>query len=96
MVIHDLHVVGVTTAPHETDSPSVVDANAVLTFAVPVERFEAVARWSGQVAQVGGDIQLSQPALRHALETSKSWHALAGVKPLRFPRPEGLDHTCIL
>jgi hypothetical protein len=36
MIVRDLHVVGVAIPPDETDAPLVVDADAVLAFAVAV------------------------------------------------------------
>jgi len=96
MVVHDFYVVGVAIAPHKANPPPIVDANAVLPFAVPVQRFEAVARRRGEVAQVGGDIQLPKFALRHPLESPETPYAFASVQPFRSLRAKGLDHAGIL
>ena len=39
MIIHNFHVRSVSFFPHETDPPLMVDANAVLTFAVTFKFF---------------------------------------------------------
>jgi len=42
VAIDDLHVVGVTIGPSETDAPLVVDPDAVLAFAAALQGFEPV------------------------------------------------------
>jgi hypothetical protein len=50
VIIDDLHLVGIAVIPDEADAPLVVDADAVLSFAVALECFESVA---------GGDLRSS-------------------------------------
>ena len=45
MVGGDLDLVGIVVLPNETNAPLVVDTNAVLTFAVFLQRFQMVRWW---------------------------------------------------
>lgn len=42
MVVGDLDVVGITTLPYETDSPLLVDADAVLTFPAAAKSLQMI------------------------------------------------------
>ncbi len=79
MVIHYLHIVGIPVAPDKADAPLLVDANAMLPFSLAVERLQAVAWRRCQVAQLCGNVQLSQLALRHPLECPKPFDPLPGT-----------------
>ena len=50
MIIDYLDIEGVAVTPHKTDSPVIVDANAVLIFSRALECFETVSRRRGQIA----------------------------------------------
>jgi len=52
MVIYNLDVVGISITPHEVDAPLIVDANAVLSFSVALERFQMITRRGREVAQL--------------------------------------------
>jgi hypothetical protein len=45
VIVDDLDVVSISAGPTETDSPLVVDANAVLTYALAEKFFEVVGGW---------------------------------------------------
>src|ERR1700679_1004701 len=60
VVVDDLYVVRVVVAPEETDTVLVVDANAVLPFAVPLQRLKPVSRWNLQVIQSKGRVENCQ------------------------------------
>lgn len=49
MVVHDLDLVSIARSPDETDPPLVVDTDAVLTLAVPLECFKPIARGAVRV-----------------------------------------------
>jgi len=51
MVVADLDVVGAILFPSETDSPLVIDPDAVLELAVPRELLEPVSGRSVKVSQ---------------------------------------------
>ena len=42
VVIHDLHVLGITVRPSEADPPLVVDPDTVMPLPIPAQLFEAV------------------------------------------------------
>ena len=96
MIIHNFHVVDIAIAPSKTDAPLVVDANAVLPFSIAFQRFQAIAWRRPQIAKFGGDIQLPQLSLGHALAPPKASDSLPVVKLFRLARPERLDHTLIV
>ena len=96
MVIHNLNIVRIAVAPHKADAPLIVDANAVLSLSIALERFQVITRRRRQVAQLCCDIQLSKFSLRHPLETPKPSDALSRIEPFRLLRPEGLDHPLML
>jgi hypothetical protein len=49
VVIHDLDIVCVATSPSETDSPLVVDSDAVLTLSATHQPFQSIPRWNPQI-----------------------------------------------
>jgi hypothetical protein len=57
VVIDDLHVFSVAIGPFETDAPLVVDSDAVLTFPVAGEFFEAVPGRHPKVVYGGGCVE---------------------------------------
>ncbi len=63
MVVHDLHVLGPGGGPSEADPPLVVDPNAVLPFAIALQRLQAVLRGRGEIAEMLGRINQAEPAV---------------------------------
>src|SRR5438552_15048404 len=51
MVVGNLNVMGVAVAPAKADAPLVVDADAVLTFAIPDKFFQSIAWRHTEVLQ---------------------------------------------
>jgi hypothetical protein len=43
VIVDDFHIVGAVVVPNKTDSPLVVDADAVLSQPIARERFESIA-----------------------------------------------------
>ena len=58
MVVNDLSVGGATFCPDEAQSPLIVDADAVLTLPVLLQRFEAVTRRRAQEVQGLSSVKL--------------------------------------
>jgi hypothetical protein len=52
VIINYLYVVGITVVPTKTESPLVVDANAVLALSVGSQEFQPV---SGRARHIGQD-----------------------------------------
>jgi len=92
MVVNNLYFVRVSASPDEANAPLVVDADAVLSLAVAVERLKAIARWGSQVTQRNSGIQLAELPERHRLDGAKARDPFSLVEALRVLRPEALDH----
>lgn len=62
MIIGDLDVIRIALFPSKADPPLGVDPDAVLTLAVPLERFQVVSRWRHQVLQRSCPMEIEQLA----------------------------------
>ena len=51
MVVDNLDVVGITISPGETDSPVLIDPNAVLSHSIPCQLFQAIGRGYLQIVE---------------------------------------------
>lgn len=60
MIIDYLHIVSVIRSPIKTNSPLVVDANAVLSEAIAGKFFQAISRRNTKVVNCFSIIQHSQ------------------------------------
>jgi hypothetical protein len=66
------HEVGpVTVGPSEADAPLIVDADAVLTFALALQGFQPIGRKNAQITQHRGVCQHAQLAARHGLDIGR-------------------------
>jgi hypothetical protein len=65
VIIHNLNIERVAILPNKTDSPLIVNPNAVLPFPVPMQGFQAVSRWRSQISQFIRAIQLPQLSACH-------------------------------
>jgi fructosamine-3-kinase len=70
VIVDDLHVERVSILPLETQTPLLVDPNAVLPLAIPLHGFEKIRRWGQQVAQIGRTVQIFQLGARPLLNLS--------------------------
>lgn len=60
MVVNDLYVIGVALFPVKTDTPPIIDPDAVLTFPILLRRLQVV-RWGySQVLKCLGSIEHPQ------------------------------------
>jgi hypothetical protein len=57
MIIRDFHAVGIAVLPHEADPPLIVDADAILTFAITLQLLQSIPGWYPQVLQRFGSIE---------------------------------------
>lgn len=74
VVVDDFDVGGIRAQPAETQAESVVDANAVLAFAVAAQRFEAVAWRDAQVVEAPGPVELFQFAPGDGFDAVEASH----------------------
>ncbi len=67
MVVNDLNSFRSGIRPRKADAPLVINADAVLSDATTLKRFQPVSRWYRQFAQGIVDIKLFQFSVRRAL-----------------------------
>ena len=65
MVINDFHIFCTCIRPTKTDTPLIVDTNAVLTGTITLECFKVIAGWHPQIIKPTGDLELSKLPTRH-------------------------------
>jgi hypothetical protein len=73
VIINDLDVAGTWrgVGPLEANPPLIVDADAVLAFAISGQRLKTVAGQSGQVLKRNGGLQTVQLEARGALDSGE-------------------------
>ena len=82
MGVNDLTLFRAVLAPAKTNSPLVVDANAVLAFPITFQRFKPIRRWCQQVPQFRCIVQHLQFACRDDVDIGESPDTFAVVKRL--------------
>ncbi len=93
MIIDYLHDVCIPTFPAKTDSPLVVDANAVLSRSITCQLLEAISGRHAQVVERSGRVKLGKLAQRDAvngLRQLPDW--LPVEEALGILVPEAADH----
>lgn len=97
MVVDYLGLFGSRFGPDETDTPLVVDTDAVLAFTVVGECFESVAWRRSQVEKGRRAIELDKLAARSSLKfRAPSRYVLSIPDPFGFFVPERTDHPYIV
>jgi len=92
MIIDKLHVV-CAVLPPKTDSPLVIDANAVLAGAIARELFQAIAGRDPQVLEVFGGINEPQFAEHESVELGRETsHSLSAEESFRVAAAETVNH----
>ena len=92
VIVNYLNIMCVTVAPDETETPLIVDANAMLPFSLAMQLFQAVSRRCRQVAQFGRAIQLAKLPTGHELDCLKTPAWLPTVESLSLGATKRLDH----
>jgi len=92
VIICNLNVVGVSIAPHKTDTPLVVDADTVLPGTVTFQLMKSVTRRYSQIRQTFGRVQHQKLSSRWLSNVHKLTNILIVEKPLRVEALESLDH----
>lgn len=92
MVVNNLDIVGVSFPPHEAYTSLIIDADAVLSVAIAVQRLETISRGRSQLAKFYGRIQLAQLSQRHPLDGPEALDRLAPEETLSVHRAEAFDH----
>jgi len=93
MVINYLNIFIMSIHPTETNPKLIVDANAVLTGAVPFELLQTVAGRDAEVFELLRGINQREFAQHQTLELAgKATHKFATEQSLAVPIGETLDH----
>lgn len=71
MIVNNFDIARAIRAPHKADAPLLIDANAVLAFAVPRQSLEMVAWGRLQKLQSRGSCQLCQFPFSHIFDVSE-------------------------
>jgi hypothetical protein len=92
MVIDDFNVMHIPLNPFEAYPPLIVDADAVLTGAVTLERFQAISRRNPQIFEPGSAGQKFELSPRHALDGAKLTNAGVMRQSLGVAATKAADH----
>ncbi|SRR6266571_9573729 len=71
MIIYYFNFVRISVHPFETDSPLLVDADAVLSLPVAFQRFQPVSRWNPQIFEANRRVQELQFMKRLLLNVAR-------------------------
>lgn len=85
-------MVRVSVSPDEADAVAVVDPDAVLTFSVSLQGFQAVAREDPQVIQSASGMELHELSLSDPGDAPEPGAGETDEQGLTFPAPKGADH----
>jgi hypothetical protein len=93
MVIHDFDVLCRATRPPKTDSPLVIDPDAVLTLPVAPQGLESVPRRDPHVIEASGDLELPQLASSHGRTTLEASDPVTSCERFGIGAPERANHA---
>jgi hypothetical protein len=93
VIVCDLDIVGIALLPSEAQPPLIVDAYAVLPFALPSKLLEAISAWDAQVLKRLGCVQHGQLPVDNLLGVQgKPPGSLPPENPFGILVPESPDH----
>jgi hypothetical protein len=92
VIIDDLNIVRIAFSPNETETPLVIDPNAILARSVAMQRFQAISWWRPQISQFSGGVQLPYLPARNSLDCLEASTKLPAIKSLSFLGAKRLDH----
>ena len=92
VVVHNSHVVCVSFVPPKTDSILIVDADAVLSDAIPLQRFEVIAGTGQQIAKGGRRMQRSESQSCRRLDVCEPGNPLTAEWASGLGAAEGFEH----
>jgi hypothetical protein len=93
MVIRQFHIISVALAPYEADPKLIVDPDAVLPLAIPLESFQPVAPQCGEVRQLACGIDHAELLESLPGTTLKTSASARREQPLGFAIAERLDQV---
>lgn len=94
MVINDFHVIRMGAFPAEANAVLIIDADAVLSFAIARKLLQAVARRNAEIVERFSGIQEQQFPQRRALKRARQFAAPFAVeKTFGLGVPEAANHA---
>jgi len=96
MIIDDLNVKCIRTAPTETDPPLIVNANTVLTTPFSLESLQTIPRRGSKITQFRCAVQLAQFPASYLLERNETRDTLSAIELFGVPTTERPDHPHIV
>ena len=96
MVINDFDLLWPGFHPDKAEPELVIDADAVLAMAVPLERLQAIAWWNLQIVEASRGIEDGELAEGRASEASKPPHRPPLKEGLGVAATKRPDHTVTL
>ena len=88
MIVDDLHVEGIGSAPNEAHAPLVVDPNAVLARPATLEPLETVARRNAKILKRTRSVQNQEFSAGDSLEGAKARYVPVVKEILGCLRPK--------
>lgn len=92
MIINNFHVVSVAILPNKTDAPLLIDANRMLPFAIPVQRFQLISGRGCQNRERRCGMKLQQLPESNSFKGAEAFRAVVVEKLLGVLGAEALDH----
>jgi hypothetical protein len=93
VVIGNFYILDTIGMPNKTDTPLLVNANAVLSLSVAAQFLKPVGRRNAQIIKGGGIMQHNKLSLRDLLNVPRQFFGKTAEKYLfRFFAGKGLDH----
>ena len=94
MIVGDLHVIGLSVVPSETDAPLFVDPDGVLAGSVSFQRVQSGSRRDVRVLQRVRRVKRQELPMRSSVNVRReTTYALSLEDGLRVTVREGLNHT---
>ncbi len=97
MVIDDFHIKGILVAPHEANTPLIIDTYTVLSRSIALQLLKPIRRRNPQRIELRSRRKHLKLSCRYAMDVSRKATGKPALEyPLRLSGLEGLDHLTIL
>ena len=94
MIIYDLHSFRMPISPQETNSPLVIDTDAMFSFAITLQSLKPVRGWKPKILKPNGRVDCIEPHERSLLNLSgKPLHELAIEDSFSIRVAERFNHA---
>jgi hypothetical protein len=94
VIVNDFNGFGSGIRPDETEAKLVIDADAVLAAAIPLQCLEAIALRNAPIIEASSDLQLPELATSDAFAGLEAGHGPALGQSFGVGASERPDHPC--